>query len=94
MAVFSAYFAHGRNIADIANLKELAVSIGLDGQKAEQTLAERTFKKAVDLDWEYSRNCGITAVPTFMAGGLRVVGAQPYPALEDLVRTAGGNMRI
>ena len=85
MAVFQAYFVHGRNIADISILKELAVTIGLDGREVEQVLAERTFKEAVDRDWEYSRICGITAVPTFMACGRKVVGAQPYQALEDLI---------
>jgi predicted DsbA family dithiol-disulfide isomerase len=93
MAVFQAYFADGRNIADIYVLKEIAGTIGLDGQMVEQALAERTFKEAVDHDWKYSRTCGITAVPTFMVDGRKVVGAQPYQVLEDLVKGAGGNMR-
>jgi predicted DsbA family dithiol-disulfide isomerase len=93
LAVFQAYFVHGRNIADISVLKDLAETVGLDGRKAEEALAEKTFKEAVDRDWEYSRICGITAVPTFMANGLKVVGAQPYKVLEDLVKTAAGTMR-
>jgi len=91
MAVFKAYFAHGRNIADISVLKEIAATIGLDPQEAEQALAERTFKEAVDRDWDYSRICGLTAVPTFLADGRIVVGAQPYEVLECLVRTAKGD---
>lgn len=91
--VFQAYFADGRNIADISVLKELAEKIGLDGRKAEQTLAERTFKEAVDRDWEYSRTRGITAVPTFMIAGRKVVGAKPYQSLEELVSAAGGKRR-
>ena len=93
MAVFHAYFVHGRNIADISILQEIAGEIGLDGQKAEAAITQRTFREAVDRDWKYSRICGITAVPTFMVDGRKVVGAQPYQALEDLVRTAGGDMR-
>ncbi len=92
-AVFQAYFGDGKNIADISVLQEITETIGLDGRMAEQTLAERTFKAAVDRDWDYSRTCGITAVPTFKVDGLKVVGAQPYQALEDLVRTAGGTLR-
>jgi predicted DsbA family dithiol-disulfide isomerase len=84
-AVFRAYFAAGQNLADIAILQELAEKIGLDGRLAEQVLAARTFKAAVDRDWEYSRACGITAVPTFLLAGRRVIGAQPYQALVDLV---------
>lgn len=93
LAVFQAFFATGQNIADIAVLKEIAGTLGLDGRMAEQALAERTFKAAVDRDWAYSRTCGITAVPTFMVDGRKVVGAQPYQALQDLVTAAGGNMR-
>jgi predicted DsbA family dithiol-disulfide isomerase len=93
LAVFRAYFADGKNIADISVLKEIAWAIGLDGQMAEQVLAEGTFKETVDRDWEYSRISGITAVPTFMVDGQKVVGAQPYQVLEDLVRAAGGKMR-
>jgi predicted DsbA family dithiol-disulfide isomerase len=58
-----------------------------------QALAERTFKEAVDRDWEYARTCGITAVPTFMVGGRKLVGAQPYEALKDFVTASGGKMR-
>jgi predicted DsbA family dithiol-disulfide isomerase len=92
-AVFQAYFAAEKNIADISVLKEIVRLIDLDGRMAEQVLAERSYQKAVDRDWEYSRTCGITAVPTFKVDGRTVVGAQPYQALADLVKAAGGNMR-
>jgi len=84
-AVFKAYFVDGRNIARIPVLVNLAESIGLEG--AEEVLARGTFQESVDEDWRYSRECGIAAVPTFMANGRRLVGAQPYEALEKLIRT-------
>jgi predicted DsbA family dithiol-disulfide isomerase len=93
LAAFQAYFAEGRNLAYLSVLKEIAGIVSLDSRIAEQVLAERTFKKAVDWDWNYSRTCGITAVPTFMIEERKVVGAQPYHALEDLVRAAGGKLR-
>ena len=93
MAAFQAYFAHGQNIADVFVLRGLAEALALDGQKAGEVLAQGTFKDAVDRDWEYSRACGITAVPTFMVAGQRVVGAQPYQDLEQLVSAAGANRK-
>ena len=43
-------------------------------------------RAAVDADWEKSRRYGVTGVPTFVVGRQGVVGAQPYEALEELVR--------
>ncbi len=87
-AVFRAYFAEGLNIADISVLKDLCQGIGLDPHEAERVLAARAYKKAVNDDWAYSRSLGITAVPSFLASGRSVVGAQPYDVLEKLVRLA------
>lgn len=84
MAVFKAYFVDGLNIAKIPVLADIAASVGLEG--VEDVLSGGIFKDAVDKDWKYSRRCGITAVPTFAAGGRMVVGAQPYTVLEKLVR--------
>jgi len=84
MAVFRAYFADGLNIAKIPVLAELAESVGLKG--AEEVLSKGIFKDAVDGDWRHSRTCGITAVPTFVARGRMVVGAQPYNVLKELIK--------
>jgi predicted DsbA family dithiol-disulfide isomerase len=84
LAAFKAYFADGLNIAEIPVLVELAESVGLKG--AEEVLSKGAFKEAVDDDWKYSRDCGITAVPTFIANGRRLVGAQPYNVLEELIK--------
>ena len=89
MAVFQAYFARGLNIGNVSVLVQLAESLGLDGDRAEQVLSRGTFRGEVDRDWEYSRASGITAVPTFVAGKQAAVGAQPYQALEELVTAAG-----
>ena len=86
-AVFRAYFADGFNIAKIPVLVELAESVGLEG--VEEVLFSGTFKEAVDRDWRYSRTCGITAVPTFVAKGRVLVGAQPYDALKELISEEG-----
>lgn len=84
MAAFQAYFVHGQNIGDVSVLRELVEAVGLDGREAEDVVAQGTFKETVDRDWNYSRSCGITAVPTFMVSGRRVVGAQPYKLLSSL----------
>jgi predicted DsbA family dithiol-disulfide isomerase len=92
-AMFHAYFVDGRNIADSETLVQLAASVGLSTDEARAVIAERRFQAAVDADWQRSRDYGITGVPTFVANGRGVVGAQPYEILERLVVTAGGTPR-
>ena len=84
-ALFRAYFVDGRNLGDPEELTRIAESVGLPGDKAREVIEQRTFKAAVDADWAKSRAYGVTGVPTFVAGGYGVVGAQPYEALEQLV---------
>jgi predicted DsbA family dithiol-disulfide isomerase len=92
-AMFHAYFVAGRNIADIETLAQIAESVGLSADETRAVLATRRFQTAVDADWQRSRDYGITGVPTFVAEGRGVVGAQPYEILERLVVTAGGTPR-
>ncbi len=86
-SVFRAYFVDGRNIGRIAELVELAESLGLPGEEAQQAIQKRAFKNAVDIDWARSVRMGVTGVPTFMIGHQSVVGAQPYETLEHLMKT-------
>jgi len=87
-ALFRAYFVEVRDISQAAVLLDIVEHVGLSADGAREVLEQRTFKDAVDADWELSRRYGITGVPTFVAGRYGVVGAQPYEALEQLVRKA------
>lgn len=88
-AIYKAYFVDGRNIGDPEVLVALAQSVGLSGDEARQVLTMRSFSAAVDEDWSRSTRIGVTGVPTFVAGGQGVVGAQPYEVLEQLLAAAG-----
>ena len=87
-AMFRAYFVETRNIGDPAVLLEIVDKLGLSSEDAREVIEKRTFKDAVDQDWALSRQLGVTGVPTFVAGGYGVVGAQPYETLERLVEKA------
>ena len=89
-ALFKAYFVDARNIGDPEVLAEIAASVGLPADQAREVVEKRTYRAAVDGDWELSRRYGVTGVPTFVMGNRGVVGAQPYEVLEELVRQAGG----
>jgi predicted DsbA family dithiol-disulfide isomerase len=87
-ALFRAYFVEARDISQPAVLLDIAQRVGLSVDGAREVLEKRPFKDAVDEDWKLSREYGITGVPTFVVGRYSVVGAQPYEALEQLVRKA------
>jgi predicted DsbA family dithiol-disulfide isomerase len=88
-ALYRAYFVDARNIGDPDILVEIAESVGLPAVEARAVLDERRFRDAVDADWAKSHRYGVTGVPTFVAGGHGVVGAQPYEVLEQLLDQVG-----
>ena len=88
-ALFRAYFVEARDISKPEVLLEIVERLGLPVDGAREVLEQRTFKAAVDEDWKLARQYRITGVPTFVAGGYGVVGAQPYETLEELVREVG-----
>jgi predicted DsbA family dithiol-disulfide isomerase len=88
-ALYRAYFVDTKNIGDIDVLVEIADANGFDGAEVRQILEDGKFSAAVDEDWAKSRAYGVTGVPTYVAGGFGVVGAQPYEALEQLMSEVG-----
>ncbi len=92
-AVFRAYFVDGKNIGKVDELTALAKSIGLPEKETRSILESRSFRAAVDADWSHCGEMGITAVPTFVANGQGLVGAQPYEALEQFLKTFGVKKR-
>ncbi|NNK56824.1 MAG: thioredoxin domain-containing protein [Desulfofustis sp.] len=88
-ATFESYFVDGENLADHHVLLRLAAKVGLLEKEANVVLQTRSYADDVDAHWQEARQLGITAVPTFLMGFNRVVGAQSYDALTDLVTMAG-----
>ncbi|KIX12705.1 DSBA oxidoreductase [Dethiosulfatarculus sandiegensis] len=83
--VFRIYFVDGENISDMNVLAKLAETVGLAPEEAREVLENRTFKEAVDRDWEYSRDQRIMAIPTYKNKDRRMVGAKSYDSLASLV---------
>ena len=93
MAAFKAYFADGLNIALDSILLGLGASLGLSDSDLRDALENRTYKNAVDEDWNRAYQMGVTAVPTFVFKGMSLVGAQPYEKLVHLVKAGGVGKR-
>jgi predicted DsbA family dithiol-disulfide isomerase len=86
-AVYTAYFAEGKNISDRQILGDLVETIGLSIKKAMQCLENREFKSRVDEDWQLSKKMDIVAAPTYLLNGSRLVGAHPYEKLKQFLET-------
>jgi len=88
LKLFEAYFVEDRNLAKPLVLLEVTETAGLDRDAAEEMISKRSFRDAVDADWKRAHELGVTGVPTFVSGNQGLVGAQPYEALEQLIRTS------
>ena len=88
-AFYRGYFVDRRNIGDAQVLLDIVKQQGLSVDSAREVLEQRSFRDAVDADWSKSQQAGVTGVPTFVAGGYAVVGAQPYEVLEQLMGEIG-----
>ena len=88
-ALYRAYFVNTKNIGDTDVLLEIVEANGLSVNEARKVLEERTFKDVVDEDWSKSHQYGVTGVPTFVAAGHGVVGAQPYDTLAQFLESVG-----
>jgi predicted DsbA family dithiol-disulfide isomerase len=88
-AAFRAYFAGGLNLAKHQVLLDLVQDAGLPSDEAQEILSARIYAERVDRDWADSRLKGVTAVPTFIMGQHKLVGAQNYESLVELVSLNG-----
>jgi len=87
--LFKAYFVDRENVGDHNVLLDIAAKAGLDKSAAQQVLEQRSYQSVVNEHWDKSRRYGVTGVPTYVAAGTGVVGAQPYEVLERLLTEAG-----
>ena len=91
--IYESYFVNRLNVGDIEVIIDIVKSIGLGEDEARAVIKERRFKDAIDADWAKSHAYGVTGVPTFVATGRSLVGAQPYEMLEQLMTTTGAKKR-
>lgn len=61
-----AYFIEGKNLADYDTLVELAVELGLDGNKAREVLENNLYKTDVERQISEARTIGVQGVPFFV----------------------------
>ena len=91
--VFTSYFVDDGNIASPDLLASIAAEVGHDGDDLRAALAERRYRERVEAEYAQAREVGVTAVPTFVAGGYALVGAHPIENLRKLMDHVGATRR-
>lgn len=92
--LFKAYFEELENIGDVEVLARLAQECGLDAKSLREALDDRRFEAEVDEGIAWSRQIGVTAIPTFVFNQrLGMVGAQELPAFREMMARAGNAPR-
>lgn len=62
-----------------------AEEIGLNMDQFNQCMDSGKYSDEVDQDLQEGRDLGVSGTPTFFINGKKVVGAQPYSALQQVI---------
>jgi predicted DsbA family dithiol-disulfide isomerase len=84
-AIFTALWREGRDIGDEDVLVDVAQEVGLDADEARQAIASDELDDELEDRFAASHRDGVTGVPTFAYGQLRVPGAVPATDIATLV---------
>ncbi|MFG1817994.1 DsbA family protein [Kribbella sp. NPDC049174] len=83
-SVFTAYFAHGHDVASVDLLATLAEAAGGSGARLRTALADGTAYEALDRSERQARANGVTGTPTWNVLGQSVSGLRPRAWFRDL----------
>lgn len=64
---------------------QYASTLGLDVEKFEKCVSDRTYRQAVQADSDFALNLGVSSTPTFFVNGLAIVGAQPLSVFQNVI---------
>jgi predicted DsbA family dithiol-disulfide isomerase len=86
LALFSAYFQHGKDVSDETVLLDIAESVGLDRAACEQWLADEALSQQVRGEQAYWRSENISGVPAIIFDGKYMVpGAQSADTFAQVI---------
>jgi len=90
-ALYSAYFAEGRDITDRAVLADVAAGAGVDAERVRTMLASQAYADAVASSQALADEIGVQGVPlAIFDGRFAVSGAQPLEVFETAIGRARG----
>jgi len=86
LALFHAFFEHGKDIGDIEILKGLAADLKLDMESLHTALENGEYTEMVLDDQNESVQAGVRAVPAFVVNGkVQAAGVQSAGRLHEIL---------
>jgi predicted DsbA family dithiol-disulfide isomerase len=84
--MFKAYFDDLENIGDLDTVVRIGAEVGLDEAGLRTALKDGRYRQMVDEGVSWSRNVGVTAIPTFVFNEqYGIVGAQELPTFRQMM---------
>ena len=88
--LFKAYWHEGKDVSDIAVLREVASTAGVDVPGMEAAIASDRFGDYLDARRAEAEELGINGIPAHViADRYLVMGAQPYDLFERVLAKVG-----
>ena len=90
LELLKAYWDEGRDVSDMAVLRDLAARAGVDADGMEAAVTEDRFGDYLDARRSEAEELGITGIPAHViADRYLVMGAQPYELFERVMAQVG-----
>lgn len=85
--LFEKMQADGTGLA-VADLKQYARDLGLNGAQFDSCLDGGEMAEAVKKDFEDGQKAGVNGTPTLLINGKKIVGAQPFGSFQSAIEAA------
>jgi len=92
-AAMHAHWRAGKNLEEEQDLRDIALSAGLEPDTALQAMDTERYLQRVDAIREEATEIGVTGIPTLVVGRYGVVGCQPYEVITQAAERAGARRR-
>lgn len=85
--LFRAYFSEGKNIGDVAVLREIAEETGVPGETVYRAWSDPLYEERLKRQHEAASRVGVTGIPTFIIGNKWILeGAVPTDMLRKVAQ--------
>ncbi len=88
-----AHWRHGQDLESERDLKAVAAASGLDPAAAWAAATSPEYLGRLDALRAEAGRMGVTGIPTFFFGEVKVVGCQPYEQLRQVAEYAGARRK-